>query len=76
MITSRTLARRGDANVSPRCMHSLTSNGGTPSWKLTNSRRAKPLCELIGKIDVNAACNPSFARLAGLTSACRNSAYD
>ncbi len=57
-------------------MHSLTSNGGTPSWKLTNSRRAKPLWDEIGKIDVNAACRPSFFRFAGGASACRNSAYD
>ncbi len=71
MITRRTRARSGEAKVSPRCWHSLTSNAGSPSRKCTNSRRALPECEEIGKIEVNAACRPWFLRCAGATSACR-----
>ena len=32
MMVRRTLARSGEAKVSPRCWHSFTSNGGMPSW--------------------------------------------
>src|SRR6185503_21307668 len=30
----------------------------------------------IGKIDLNAACSPSFLRLSAPTNSCRNAAYD
>ena len=35
-----------------------------------------PLCDEIGKIEVNAACRPSFFRSFGGTCACRNCVYD
>jgi hypothetical protein len=44
--------------------------------KCTKSRSAFPECEEIGKIDVKAACSPSFFRAEGGTSACRNAVYD
>src|SRR5688572_458908 len=70
-ITRRTFARKGDAKVKPRCWHSLTSNGGSPSTYDRNSRRAKPLCDTIGKIEVKADCKPSFLRCDGTLSACK-----
>ncbi len=36
----------------------------------------KPLCDVIGKADRNAACSPSGLRLAGGTSFCRKATYD
>ena len=62
MMMRRTLARSAEQNVRPRCWHSTTSNAGGSSEKLTNSRRALPEWLEIGKIDVNAACRPSFLR--------------
>jgi hypothetical protein len=50
----------------------VTSNAGGRSEKLTYSRRALPEWLEIGKIDVNAACRPSFLRASGAVSACRN----
>ena len=58
--------------MSPRCWHSTTSNAGGKSEKLTNSSRALPECDEIGKIDENAACRPSLLRCSGGASACRN----
>jgi hypothetical protein len=72
MMVRRTLARSGLAKVRPRCWHSLTSNGGSPSAKLTKSRRAFFEWLSIGKIEVKAACSPSFLRFSGGTAACRN----
>src|SRR5258706_12218400 len=76
MITSRTLARSGEAYVRPRWWHSLTSNGGSPRLKPPYSSRARPLCEEIGKIDMNAACRPSVLRCVDGVEACRNWLYD
>ena len=46
------------------------------SEKLTNSRRALPEWLEIGKIDVNAACRPSFLRASLGVPSCRNARYD
>ena len=62
MMIRRTLARSAEQYVRPRCWHSTTSKAGGSSEKLTNSRRALPEWLEIGKIDVNAACRPSFLR--------------
>ena len=43
----------------------MTSNAGASSEKLTYSSRALPEWLEIGKIDVNAACRPSFLRASG-----------
>ena len=74
MIVKRTFARSGAANVRPRCWHSLTSKGGSPSTKLTNSRRAFFEWLSIGKMLWNAACRPSLLRASGATNSCRNAA--
>src|SRR3954447_2609400 len=76
MMTSRTLARSAEQYVRPRCWHSTTSNAGGSSEKLTNSSRALPEWLEIGKIDVNAACRPSFLRSIPGVNACRNARYD
>ena len=71
-MISRTLARSAEQKVRPRCWHSTTSNAGDSSEKPTNSSRALPEWLEIGKIDVNAACRPSFLRSVDGVSACRN----
>ena len=76
MMIRRTLARSAEQYVRPRCWHSTTSNAGASSEKLTNSRRALPEWLEIGKIDVNAACRPSFLRASGAVNSCRNARYD
>ena len=43
MITRRTLARSGLASGRPTLLASLTSNRGSPSWKLTNSAARFPM---------------------------------
>src|SRR5882762_10354569 len=40
------------------------------------SSRTLPLCEEIGKIDMNAACRPSVLRCVDGVEACRNWLYD
>src|SRR6185369_11645943 len=72
----RTLARSAEQYVRPRCWHSVTSKAGARSEKLTYSSRALPEWLEIGKIDVNAACKPSFLRDSDAVSACRNARYD
>ena len=76
MMISRTLARSAEQYVRPRCWHSTTSKAGGSSEKLTNSRRALPEWLEIGKIDVNAACRPSFLRWSPGVNSCRNARYD
>ena len=68
----RTFARSAEQYVRPRCWHSVTSNAGASSEKLTYSSRALPEWLEIGKIDVKAACRPSFLRASGAVSDCRN----
>src|SRR5215203_2885997 len=76
MITRRTLARNAEQNVRPRCWHSTTSNAGGSSEKPTNSRRALPEWLEIGKIDVNAACRPSFLRASIGVPSWRKARYE
>src|SRR3954452_17611490 len=76
MITSRTLARSAEQYVNPRCWHSTTSNAGGSSEYETNSSRALPEWLEIGKIDVNAACRPSFLRASPGVPACKKARYD
>ena len=76
MMIRRTLARSAEQKVRPRCWHSVTSNAGESSEKETNSRRALPEWLEIGKIDVKAACRPSFLRWSGAVSDCRKARYD
>src|SRR5438067_5598191 len=76
MMMRRTRARSAEQYVSPRCWHSTTSNAGGSSEYETNSSRALPEWLEIGKIDVNAACRPSFLRASPGVSACRNARYD
>src|SRR5512136_652994 len=42
----------------------------------TNSREEVPRKSLIGKTELNTACNPTSSRSAGGTSICRNRWYD
>ena len=64
----------GDSRREMGLQSAFTSNGGSPSAKLTNSSRAFLEWLSIGKIEVNAACSPSFLRRSGATDACRNAA--
>src|SRR5207245_10826076 len=72
----RTFARSAEQYVRPRCWHSVTSNAGASSENPTNSSRALPEWLEIGKIDVNAACKPSFLRASDAVNACRKARYD
>src|SRR5258707_10883877 len=76
MMMRRTRARSAEQYVSPRCWHSTTSNAGGSSEYPTNSSRALPEWLEIGKIDVNAACRPSFLRASDADADCRNARYD
>src|SRR5439155_24336578 len=76
MMIRRTLARNAEQYVRPRCWHSVTSNAGGSSENPKNSRRALPEWLEIGKIDVNAACSPSFLRASGGVPNCRNARYE
>src|SRR5438105_3158381 len=76
MMISRTRARSAEQYVSPRCWHSTTSNAGGSNEYETNSSRALPEWLEIGKIDVNAACRPSFLRVSPGVSDCKNARYE
>ena len=64
-------ARTAAANVSPRCWHSRTSNGGLAMLNSMNFISTMLLCDTIGNADRNAACKPSGLRFCGGTSFCR-----